>query len=52
MSIIRCKDDCKYQDLGYCQLDREAQISDERLNNGCLYFTPKKRNVNENFSKK
>lgn len=36
MGIIQCAEDCKYQNDGYCSLDKCSNINS--LNNSCPYF--------------
>lgn len=39
MGIIQCAENCKYQQDGYCCLDKLAQVNS--VSGGCPYFTEK-----------
>lgn len=41
MSLIKCACDCLYQEDGYCNLERAAEITDCENSNGCLHFRPR-----------
>lgn len=41
MSLIKCACNCLYQEDGYCNLERAAEITDCDSPSGCLHFRPK-----------
>lgn len=46
MSFIHCTCDCQYQNDGYCELEKAAQVTNCSKTGGCLHYVPKKKSTN------
>jgi hypothetical protein len=46
MNLIMCKEDCMYQEEGYCNLSGNAKVNSVKVN-GCSYYKKKEMSKKE-----
>lgn len=49
MSFVHCSCDCKYQQDGFCNLEKASEITNVIKQNGCLYYVARETKKLKNF---